>query len=303
MDAIHSDLVQHLSLTWPSTLEEWDLNDISIRRALQIQERCQREEGEASDDGGEASIISGVDDDIEATTANDTNSTGESNLASESFDDDHGGSALRNDWQERRPVDLPDPVSLIVLNRKTPLPSLLPAAFYALSRISWDQTRQPTYPLVSSRLTDQGVSYGALLSGSEDYLEGGTDVLRIILGREKLMERVRLFALLSPLGMGTVESGCLRPHHGTDPDDFHNNSSNPCQTSVSLFWCTRVQRQMLASGTTDPLAAMLSLSNERLFPSFDVCLGCELEVGRRIRKARAGIWGSLSGIFELWNDM
>lgn len=309
MDAIRSDLIRHLSLTWPSTLEAWDLNEMSIKRALHIQDRLEREEDEAMENDSSASVVSGSDDDIEATAVNDTDASNPASESSSVSFDLHGGSTLRDSRRERKPVDLPDPVSLILLNRKTPLPSLLPSAFYALSRISWDRTRQTNYPLTSARLTDQGVSYGALLNGSDGYTEGGRDVLRVILGREKLIEQVKLFALFSPLGMGTVESGCLRPssssaHPDHDHDDFNNNNSpNTCQTSVSLFWCTRVQQQMLASGTNDPLTAMHILSNERLFPTFDVCLGCEIEVGRRIRKARMGIWGCLSGIFELWNDL
>lgn len=293
MEAIRADLIAHLSLTWPSTLEAWDLNEHDIRTAIQAQELAD----ELDETRGQSTIHSN-DGDSETNSDN-------GNDADEP--QPHPSPSPHTSYDRPHPprhisVDLPDPTAAILLSRTCSLTSILPAAFYALSRLPWHQTRRPTYPLMAHRVTDEGISYRALLGRGAG---PGEDMLRVVMGREKLLERVRLFAMFAPSGMGTRMVGCSRLEgddaNGPDENVELDGETSICKDGVSRYWASRVRAVMLAKGIEDPLQALALLGSDRLF-GYGVCTNCEIEVGKVIHDTRMELWNSLSSIFELWNE-
>ena len=253
MEGIRSELIVELSETWPSALDGWDDNEsrtgVILRPSVV------------------GSFIHGQDEDTDEGI--------ESEEAGMSDIDVH------STLSRRITLDLPDPVMAIAVARECALSSILPCAFYALSRIPWHRITEPTFNSECHRTTD-GVDLTAL---------SRCDMLRICTGRGNMQASARYFAA-APAIIDPGESGCTR--RWSDP-------GNPCNDGVKRFWSRRVRSVVLAVGMDDPLGALRDLLDEPL-DQFNVCCRCEAAVRARIRNTRECWWSCLSSFFLLLED-
>lgn len=245
MDYTRSELVSQLASSWPATLDLWDDKERQIYEILNppVPELAPLQDGEDGEDEDENMV---------------------------------------NDEQLPEIVlDLPDPARAIVIARECDLTSILPSAFYSLSRIPWSKVSDPTFAERSYRATD-GVSFNLL---------SHQDVLRTIMGRERLQERARQFASVA-ISVNGAHAGCTR---------LSAMLNASCNVGIKRYWSTRLRSMILGAGMEDPIGALGDLMSDSL-EEFAVCYNCEAEVRKRIQHTREWWWQRLGSDFKLWSD-
>jgi hypothetical protein len=309
MAAIRADLISELSRTWPSTLEEWDDNELIIGRAIEEEISAALAKGPRSLSGENPSFSAPGSTPADSLnpqhgdlyiSRRDHDINYESDLEEEEFKVRDAGLSLSSTFPPSTGLDFPDPAEAILVARVYNIPSILPAACYNLARMTWHQANHPPvlterFPYSGSELQFRSTDRNGIAIAFRNLNED--DLLRIILGRERLQELMRRFAMYAPT-FDPVACGCMRALHPVGTD---GQRVEACRKGVQMYWSRRLRAMIMAQGMEDPLQTLAILAADKMH-QYQVCLRCKAEIVKAILKLRESIWASLGDIFSLWDE-
>lgn len=175
---------------------------------------------------------------------------------------------------------LPEPASAIRLARDCDIPSILPAAFYHLSRLGieheWDRARR-----TPGEYTEFSQYYGPKQRTAHWSLLDGDDMRRVLRGKANMRKYARL-------------SGLTRTCGG--PGDT-NAGPGTCEFLVDGSFASDLWQRLMKYAESDIVKGLKDLTQEVYSPDHQVCWSCLV----RIKDCLDGetFWGKIPEFFEL----